>query len=119
MKRIVFIFLFLLSSQVNANILIRLFPYCSYQVIDQIMFNVTHHLELDKERHCAVSCQLALRCPAEEVVVVGLYKELRDIFLPGDPELDDLKADWRGMRFSLRGQAKTDNMCLELCTLKP
>jgi len=69
----------------------------------------------DKFKHCAVSCLLTLRCPAVDVMEIGILKELADMVGPGNAEMADLKADYDGVALAVKGKAKTDKACLAQC----
>lgn len=69
----------------------------------------------DKYKHCAVSCLLALRCPATEVKQLGILKEGIDVVGPGNAEMADLEADFRGVKYATSKKAKTDKECINLC----
>lgn len=67
----------------------------------------------DKFKHCALSCMVARRCPHWEVEVVGVLKEVMDIFGPGNAEVADHLANRQGIRFS--SMTKDDSDCVRFC----
>ncbi len=67
----------------------------------------------DKLKHCALSCVVARRCPHWEVEMVGILKEIFDLFGPGNAEPSDHLANRRGIRFSR--DTKTDRDCVRFC----
>jgi hypothetical protein len=69
----------------------------------------------DKFKHCALSCQLALRCSALDTMALGVMKEVWDLVSPGNAEWEDLKADAIGIEFVLRKQAVSDKECNRQC----
>ena len=71
--------------------------------------------QYDKFKHCAVSCLLTLRCPAVDVLEIGILKELADVVGPGNAELDDLKANFDGVDLVVKKKVKTDKACLAGC----
>lgn len=77
----------------------------------------SEHSEYDKNRHCTVSCMLALKCNDQEVMMVGLLKEIQDVFGPGEADSEDLKADAFGISLVSSSAAKTDSQCLTTCDL--
>lgn len=81
----------------------------------KVIARAQSHSGYDKNLHCSVSCMLTLRCPADDVLVLGLLKELNDVFGPGEADLRDIKANWRGVRAAGRGWAKSDQQCLNYC----
>lgn len=70
---------------------------------------------LDKQKHCAVSCMLAIQCPIHEVALIGILKELVDIFGPGKAELEDLRADYKGIELHQSKKIKTYSGCIDAC----
>lgn len=69
----------------------------------------------DKFKHCALSCQLALRCSAIDTMNLGILKEVWDLVSPGNAEWKDIEADAKGIRFAITKQAVTDNECNNKC----
>lgn len=69
----------------------------------------------DKYKHCAVSCLLALRCNPADVRQLGLFKEGIDLLGPGNAEMADLKADFKGVDFAVKKKARTDDECIQKC----
>jgi hypothetical protein len=60
---------------------------------------------------------LALKCSGQEVMMVGLLKEIQDLFGPGEADADDLKADAFGISLAAETAARTDVQCLSQCDL--
>jgi RHS repeat-associated protein len=52
----------------------------------------------DKYKHCVVSCHINVSCNGPTAVAAGIYKEVKDIFGPGNAEWADLEADWEGIK---------------------
>jgi hypothetical protein len=71
--------------------------------------------QFDKFKHCAVSCFLALRCPASDVMQLGVLKEVIDFFGPGNAEYEDLKADAYGISLVTSKKVKEDKKCAIEC----
>tara|TARA_B100001971_G_scaffold129103_1_gene119014 strand:- start:59480 stop:59878 length:399 start_codon:yes stop_codon:yes gene_type:complete len=71
----------------------------------------------DKFMHCALSCQIALRCGGYESLSIGILKELWDLVTPGDADIKDIEADLRGIRLATRRQANNDYECINRCDL--
>lgn len=69
----------------------------------------------DKFKHCALSCQLALRCSAVDTMNLGILKEVWDLVSPGNAEWKDIEADAKGIRFAITKQAVTDKECNNKC----
>ncbi len=88
---------------------------CSTLNYSKVKAKVEAEGSYDKFKHCAVSCLLALRCPATEVLELGVIKEIADIFTPGDADLDDLQADYDGVKLVTSKKAKTDKACFDGC----
>lgn len=89
---------------------------CSYQNIPAAQTWVDEQLNTyDKFKHCAVSCYLALRCPAMQVRVVGVLKEFRDLFRNGNPEIADIRADFYGVKLAKKKIARHGEDCSRIC----
>lgn len=69
----------------------------------------------DKNMHCAVSCILTLKCFSSDVLLIGVGKEIIDMFTPGDADLRDLKADYRGINLVTSGRARNKRDCYQQC----
>ena len=69
----------------------------------------------DKAKHCALSCQLALKCPSYDVWQIGFLKEVYDLFTPGRAEWEDLAADEQGIKLATSNRARTNAECLKEC----
>ncbi len=67
----------------------------------------------DKYKHCTLSCWLARRCPASQVLNLGIGKELADFFGYGNAEWADLIADMQGI--SLAKGPSSDRKCHQGC----
>ncbi len=69
----------------------------------------------DKLKHCALSCMLSIHCPTPEVAVVGITKEIVDIFGPGNAEYADLQADYKGIEIYITNKVQKYDDCVRLC----
>lgn len=90
---------------------------CSLYHSKRVIEVAEKHSGFDKNRHCTVSCMLALKCNDNEVMMIGLLKEIKDFFGPGEADSEDLKADAFGIGLASKGAAKTDLQCLSQCDL--
>jgi hypothetical protein len=90
---------------------------CSYIYAKKVVPVAEAHSPNDKNRHCTVSCMLTLRCPAADVMMAGALKEIKDLFGPGNAEIEDLVADAIGVDLALFRIALTDKQCLKKCDL--
>lgn len=91
--------------------------FCSLYHSKRVIKIAEKHSTYDKNRHCTVSCMLTLKCAAEEVLLIGTLKEVKDFFGPGEASTEDLKADAFGISLASKGAARTDNQCLSQCDL--
>ena len=68
----------------------------------------------DKYKHCALSCIVTTKCDVTSTLVIGLAKELYDIFGPGTADLMDIIANIYGIRLGM----KLDNIsdCKRSCS---
>ncbi len=90
---------------------------CSLLNSKRVIAIAEKHSTYDKNRHCTVSCMLALKCDEAEVLIVGTLKEIKDFFGPGNADREDLKADAFGIKLATKGAAKNDRECLSQCDL--
>ena len=91
---------------------------CSIKNSKSVIAVAQRHSNFDKNRHCSVSCMLGLRCNLDEVMLVGVLKEIKDVFGPGNAERADLVADKYGIDLVRHERARTDSECLEQCDLQ-
>jgi hypothetical protein len=112
----VILMLFLVLTQISfADSNKKSFPICSTYYLSSIKTKAEKMGAYDKFKHCAVSCMLALRCPASDVLEIGILKELADLVGPGNAEMEDLQADFLGVEIVLNSKAKTDENCKTQC----
>ena len=104
--------LFSFSLKANDSAELMVCPLLYYSSVKKM---VEENGSFDKYKHCAVSCALTLRCPATDVLELGLLKELVDVVGPGNAELNDLKADYEGVALASTSRAKTDRECINKC----
>lgn len=90
---------------------------CSLMNSKRVIAIAQTHSTYDKNRHCSVSCMLALKCNDQEVMLIGLLKEIKDFFGPGEADQEDLKADAFGISLAAKHAAITDDQCLSQCDL--
>jgi hypothetical protein len=114
MRKIIVLFLslFILTTAQAAE---KAAMICSVLNYSKVKAKVEAEGSYDKFKHCAVSCLLTLRCPAVEVMQLGVLKELADMFGPGNAEWDDLKADADGIKLVTSKKARTDQQCFRGC----
>lgn len=91
---------------------------CSIKHSKAVIAVAEKHSNFDKNRHCSVSCMLGLRCRLDEVMLIGILKEIKDVFGPGNAERADLIADKFGIDLVKHDRARSDNECLEQCDLQ-
>ncbi len=103
----------LITSQASAKPAV----FCSLYHSKPVIAVATAHSKNDKNRHCTVSCMLALKCNDSEVMMVGLLKEFKDVFGPGDADSEDIEADALGISLAAKRSARTNQQCLNQCDL--
>jgi hypothetical protein len=91
---------------------------CSIKNSKSVIAVAERHSDYDKNRHCTVSCMLSLRCNLDEVMLIGVLKEIKDVFGPGNAERADLVADKFGIDLVRHQRARTDSECLDQCDLR-
>jgi len=69
----------------------------------------------DKWKHCVVSCKVAKMCGSAFAGLVGVGKEVQDIFGPGNAEWGDLQADYAGIALAENCPSK---QCEDSCSAK-
>jgi hypothetical protein len=88
---------------------------CSREVIDQSVAIARQHATFDKNMHCVTSCLIALRCSALATYSIGVGKEIKDIFGPGNAEMADLRADRVGLDLVRSSRVRNRRECLVQC----
>jgi hypothetical protein len=91
--------------------------FCSLYHSKPVIAVATAHSKNDKNRHCTVSCMLALKCNDNEVMLVGMLKEFKDVFGPGDADAEDMEANALGISLAAKGAARNNQQCLKQCDL--
>lgn len=113
MKLIFAVILLSMSSSIMAKPQL-----CSLKHAPRAIRIAEKHSSYDKNRHCTVSCMLAIRCNNTEVLMVGYLKEFRDLMGPGNAETQDIVADRYGIHLVKYQRARTDKECLTQCDLR-
>ncbi len=72
-------------------------------------------LEVDKFRHCSVSCIVGIECGVGPSAVIGVAKEIYDLFGGGTPELADLLANIRGIKLGQQSDIQNFEECKTAC----
>lgn len=90
-------------------------PICSIYYANSLIKKIENVSVSDKAKHCAVSCQLALRCSFEDVLEIGILKEVVDAFGPGDCDYEDLRADYEGAYMGSYVRNMSDETCFSQC----
>lgn len=88
---------------------------CSIYYANKLKDPILEMKRSDKFAHCALSCQLAIRCGGVDSFGLGVMKEIWDLFGDGNAEIKDLKADLDGIKFYAQEKALTDEECIERC----
>ena len=88
---------------------------CPLLYLSSVKKMVESNGNFDKFKHCSVSCLLTLRCPADEVLELGILKELMDVVGPGSAEKADLKADYLGVKLAVSTEGIDDKECMKAC----
>ena len=88
--------------------------FCSTYYADLYLDSVLD-LGVDKIQHCALSCQVALKCSLFSTTILGLAKEAYDILGPGNAEWKDLSANFQGIILSY--YVSTNKQCINRCKI--
>lgn len=75
----------------------------------------------DKTMHCAMSCAIALKCPDIGTAALGWLKEFIDVLGPGDADMNDIRANRRGIKISKSVSYKWQckRACIKVYAPKP
>jgi hypothetical protein len=71
--------------------------------------------ENDKFKHCAVSCVLGFQCGIVSTTKMGIFKEILDLFTPGNSDIEDLKANKYGIDLVLKHNVRDQKTCDQKC----
>lgn len=116
MKKIALILSMLISTQLFAQTNTNVDLVCAYNAgmkyKDIVKFEQKAH---DKFRHCTISCVIGLECGITSSAIIGIAKEIADVFGTGTPEWEDLLADVLGIRISRRASVSTLSDCAQAC----
>ncbi len=89
---------------------------CAYIVAEELKPGIERiRGAWDKFKHCALSCQIGLICPPTDTLLLGLAKEIVDVFGPGNAEWADLKADHYGTMLSVQPSVRSNEQCNRGC----
>ncbi len=75
----------------------------------------SQNLEVDKYRHCSVSCIVGIECGVSSSAVIGVAKEIYDLFGGGHAEWADLLANIHGLHLSQRADIQNFEDCSASC----
>ena len=112
MAKLILLFIFLIPTSLLAK---ESFVICPILYLSSVKKLVEANGQYDKFKHCSVSCILTLKCPAVDVLEIGIIKELVDVIGPGNAELADLKADYQGVKLATSNKSTTDHSCMNSC----
>lgn len=90
-------------------------PLCLIQNAKKISTRIDKYKKIDKFKHCATTCQLALKCSSLMAISAGALKELLDTITPGDADLKDMRANLVGKSLVDTKMATTNNECIQSC----
>lgn len=88
---------------------------CNKKDVQVMSEKVKAHSGNDKNQHCAISCMMSVKCGTSFALLAGYFKELEDIFTPGDADWEDIKADKTGIQIYRSKRARNDRECFEQC----
>jgi hypothetical protein len=89
---------------------------CAYIVGTAKRDSINKLPNTDKFKHCALSCQIGLRCSSTGTATLGFLKEIADLFGPGNSEWADIQANMKGIRYSRMDHVNSDYDCLQECS---
>ena len=95
----------------------RIIPVCSAAIAYRYRNEVNLPVKPDKYKHCSLSCVMTLYCGPIGSLEVGALKELYDALGFGNPDLEDLKADIKGIKAGLQiGLFGERSRCYQACS---
>ncbi|MFT6632856.1 MAG: hypothetical protein ACJAS4_002824 [Bacteriovoracaceae bacterium] len=121
MIKIIYIFLFLsVSFQTLANGKVQKGLVddliCAYEEAVRVKGELGVELiTKDKYLHCTVSCAVGVVCGSTPSAILGIAKEVYDVFGPGHAEIKDLFANIRGLKLSQKVDINDLNSCSLAC----
>jgi hypothetical protein len=89
--------------------------FCKLSTIKAVRAEVGARPISDKNMHCSASCILTLKCFSDDVLAIGIGKEILDILTPGDCDINDIRADLKGIRLVTSGTARDKIDCFAHC----
>ena len=115
MKKILLLLIICISS-LSASAQSQENLFCAYKAAikykDIVKFT---NFARDKYRHCTISCIVGIECGVTSMAIVGVAKEIYDVFGPGNAEWKDLLANINGLRFSQRDNINDLSACSNKC----
>jgi RHS repeat-associated protein len=86
--------------------------YCATMVRDKVVHAVGPTApDRDKYVHCLISCYMTVTCGTATAAAAGIGKEAEDLVGPGDPDWEDLEADYRGIRCGREFRKRRKGSC--------
>lgn len=90
---------------------------CGVWVANKYLPEIKVPDKTDKYFHCSVSCVMTLYCGFTDSIEVGILKEIYDALGYGEPSLEDLKADLKGIRLGMKIRPRhTRPACYQGCS---
>jgi hypothetical protein len=95
------------------------FPICGATVGALYVHEVKTEGRPDKYMHCSISCVMSIYCGPIDSIEIGILKEVYDSMGFGDPDIQDLKADQKGIKIALdlqRTSSASRPACYQACS---
>jgi len=90
---------------------------CGTAVGIRFVGEVKSSKKTDKYMHCSISCVITNYCGPFESAAIGALKEVYDALGFGDPEVEDLKADLKGVKAGMKiGPFGDREECYRACS---
>ncbi len=90
--------------------------FCAYETATYYKGVVkTKRFARDKYKHCTISCIVGIECGLTSTAILGMAKEIYDVFGPGNAEIEDLLANFLGLRISRRASVQNLDSCSNAC----
>ncbi len=95
----------------------KIIPICSAAIAFRFKDEVNLPGKPDKYKHCSLSCVMTLYCGPIGSFEMGALKELYDALGFGTPDIEDLKADIKGIKAGLKiGLFGERSRCYQACS---
>jgi hypothetical protein len=112
---IILLFSFNSFAEIHSEKVLEKDLFCAFKEAQRVKDELGVEFSKDKYLHCTVSCAVGNVCGVGPSAMLGIAKEIYDVFGPGHAELKDLVANFRGLRLSKKDQINDLKSCAIAC----